>query len=106
MRRQGVVPVVDWLRARGSPDGPEFGAGHTLLDLATGTGAMLEAVGQAAPGLDLHGLPRCLATAACPHASPHAHPGQGAADAADREGGRADEDPLNDRLSVSEAWDR
>lgn len=56
MRRQGVVPVVDWLRARGSPDGPEFGAGHTLLDLATGTGAMLEAVGQAAPGLDLHGL--------------------------------------------------
>ncbi|WPZ35424.1 class I SAM-dependent methyltransferase [Thalassobaculum sp. OXR-137] len=56
MRRQGVVPVVDWLRARGSPDGAGFGAGHTLLDLATGTGAMLEAVAQAAPGLALHGL--------------------------------------------------
>ena len=56
MRRQGVVPVVEWLRARGLPDGPGFGAGVTLLDLATGTGAMLEAVGQAAPALDLHGL--------------------------------------------------
>lgn len=52
MRRQGVVPVVDWLRARGSQDG----TGYTLLDLATGTGAMLEAVSQAAPGLTLHGL--------------------------------------------------
>lgn len=52
MRRQGVVPVVDWLRARGSQDG----TGFTLLDLATGTGAMLEAVSQAAPGLTLHGL--------------------------------------------------
>ncbi|MEQ8586644.1 MAG: class I SAM-dependent methyltransferase [Thalassobaculaceae bacterium] len=52
MRRQGVVPVVEWLRSRGSADG----TGYTLLDLATGTGAMLEAVSQAAPGLDLHGL--------------------------------------------------
>jgi ubiquinone/menaquinone biosynthesis C-methylase UbiE len=56
MRRQGVVPVVEWLRARGAADGPEVGAGFALLDLATGTGAMLEAVAQAAPGLALHGL--------------------------------------------------
>lgn len=56
MRRQGVVPVAEWLRARGSPVGAEFGTGYTLLDLATGTGAMLEAVAQAAPGLALHGL--------------------------------------------------
>lgn len=52
MRRQGVVPVVDWLRAKGSSDG----AGFSLLDLATGTGAMLDAVAEAAPALDLHGL--------------------------------------------------
>jgi len=52
MRRQGVVPVVEWLRARGLAGGD----GYTLLDLATGTGAMLEAVAEAAPGLSLHGL--------------------------------------------------
>jgi ubiquinone/menaquinone biosynthesis C-methylase UbiE len=52
MRRQGVVPVVEWLRAHGSKDG----SGFTLLDRATGTGAMLEAVAEAAPGLRLHGL--------------------------------------------------
>lgn len=52
MRRQGVLPVVEWLRAHGSEDG----AGYTLLDLATGTGAVLEAAAQAAPGLEMHGL--------------------------------------------------
>ena len=56
MRRQGVVPLVEWLRERGFAEGPDFGAGATLLDLATGTGAMLEVVAQAAPGLTLHGL--------------------------------------------------
>lgn len=52
MRRQGLPLVAEWLVARGRPDG----AGATLLDIATGTGAMLAAVAPAFPGLALHGL--------------------------------------------------
>ncbi len=52
MRRQGVVPVVDWLRANSAPDG----AGKRLVDLGTGTGAMVAALRDAAPALEITGL--------------------------------------------------
>ncbi|GHD39311.1 methyltransferase [Thalassobaculum fulvum] len=50
MRRQALPPVADWLAARGAPEG----AG--LLDLGTGTGAMLATAAEAFPALALHGL--------------------------------------------------
>ena len=56
MRRQGVVAVTEWLRAQDTSTGSADGDGHTLVDLGTGTGAMLEAVRDAAPALDLSGL--------------------------------------------------
>jgi len=52
MRRRGLPPVIEFLRQRGSPTG----AGLRLLDLATGTGAMLSAVATACPELSLNGL--------------------------------------------------
>lgn len=52
MRRQALPPVAGWLAARGARDG----AGAALLDLGTGTGAMLAQAAAAFPGLELHGL--------------------------------------------------
>ncbi|MEQ9330485.1 class I SAM-dependent methyltransferase, partial [Thalassobaculum sp.] len=49
MRRQALPPVADWLAASGRKDA-------TLLDLGTGTGAMLAQVAAAFPALALHGL--------------------------------------------------
>lgn len=52
MRRQALPPLAGWLAARGAPDG----AGAALLDLGTGTGAMLAAAAEAFPRLELAGL--------------------------------------------------
>lgn len=52
MRRRALPPLADWLGARFTPDG----SGATLLDLGTGTGAMLAAAAQTFPGISLHGL--------------------------------------------------
>lgn len=52
MRRQAIPPLAHWLAARGTPDG----AGATLLDLGTGTGAMLQAAARAFSRISLHGL--------------------------------------------------
>lgn len=49
MRRQALPPLADWLAARGDP-------AARLLDLGTGTGAMLAQVARAFPTLELHGL--------------------------------------------------
>lgn len=52
MRRQALPLLARWLQARGAPGGE----GVRLLDLGTGTGAMLAAAAAAFPGLALHGL--------------------------------------------------
>ena len=49
MRRQALPPVAGWLAASGRRDA-------TLLDLGTGTGAMLAQAAVAFPALALHGL--------------------------------------------------
>lgn len=52
MRRQALPPLARWLQARGAADG----RGTTLLDLGTGTGAMLAAVGRGFPAMTLHAV--------------------------------------------------
>jgi len=49
MRRRALPPIADWLSARAGGDA-------SLLDLGTGTGAMLAAAAEAFPVLRLHGL--------------------------------------------------
>lgn len=53
MRRQGLVPIAEWLADRGHDSGA---AGVTLLDLGCGTGNMLSLVREAFPALSLSGL--------------------------------------------------
>jgi len=52
MRRQALPPLARWLQARGAADG----RGATLLDLGTGTGAMLATVGRGFPALALQAV--------------------------------------------------
>ena len=53
MRRQALVPIAEWLAARGH-DASD--AGTTLLDLGCGTGNMLSLVREAFPDITLSGL--------------------------------------------------
>jgi ubiquinone/menaquinone biosynthesis C-methylase UbiE len=53
MRRQGLVPIADWMAQR---DAKADGASVSLLDLGCGTGNMLSLVREAFPDVSLSGL--------------------------------------------------